>query len=240
MSPGYRLSLNAVEGAPSSGRILLHRVDGKPLVVELEQLGVPESVDVRIEAVTASGESEGRVEAKPGDVWIIASVDGTTGAVNHNGAVSFTTNHPEVPRIEVPIYIRVRPMIDIRPQRVTLWPADGGPHGTTTLVRLTHSERREFEVTAVEVSDPKLVTAELQSQGAQRMHSVRITLVDGLSLSESSAAATVRLATSDEAKPTIEIPVVITRESQAARRSISPKSPPSTGSTADTVLKEKN
>ena len=228
-SPGYRVALNAVEGTASSSRILLHREDGEPLVVELEKAGVPESVSLTLEPVTAPEKGEGRAEPKTGDVWIVASVDGTGGAMNHNGVVTLTTNHPEAPRIEVPVYVRVRPMIDVRPQQVNLWPPEGGRHGSTTLVRLSHSERREFKVTSVEVSDPKLLTAVLESQGAQRMHSVRVSLADGISLNGSNAEATVRIATSDEAKPTIDIPVAITTESRAVRRKAAPKTPPSTG-----------
>ncbi len=232
-SPGYRVVLSGVEGTPTTNRILLHRVDGEPLVVELEQSGVPEGVDIALEPVTTSGKSENRVEPVAGDVWIVASVDGTVDAMNHNGIVTFTTNHPEVTQLEVPVYVRVRSVIDLRPQRVTLWPSEAGPHGTTTLVRLSHNARGTFEVNSVEVSDPKLLTAELQSQGAQQMHSVRITLADGIALNGSNAQATVRVATSDAAKPTIEIPVVITTTSPAKRRSTASTTVPPTKATEE-------
>ena len=230
-SPGYRLMLSAVEGTATANRIFLHRTDGQPLAVELEQSGVPEGVDVSLEKVTAADESEGRQNAKPGDVWVVAAVDGDVGAMNHNGVVTLTTNHPEAPRLEVPVYVRVRSIIDVRPQRVNLWPAEAGPHGTTTLVRLNHNARESFEVTSIEVSDPKLLTAELQSQGAQNMHSMRISLADGISLNGSDAQATVRVGTSDAAKPVIDIPVQITTTSRASRRSSVSTTRPSTKAT---------
>ena len=232
-SPGFRVMLSTVEGTATTNRILLHRADDKPLAVELDRSSVPEGVEVSLETVTTGDESDGRQKPNPGDVWVVATMEGTVDAMNHNGIVTLTTNHPEAPRLEVPIYIRVRSIIDVRPQRVNLWPSEGGPHGTTTLVRLSHGARGTFEVTSVEVSDPKLLTAELQSQGAQKMHSVRITLADGISLNGSDAEATVRVATSDAAKPVIDIPVAITTTSRAARRSSVSTTRPSTKATVE-------
>ncbi len=217
-TPNFRLYLNTVEGEPSSVRILLHRDDGEPLAAQIEKVSLTEGVKLSIEAVPDGSTPEGSGRGIAGDLWIVAETLDGSPPVNQNGVVVLTTNHPQAPTLEIPIYLRVRPVIEVQPNAVKLWPSSGGPNGTSTRIRLSHNLRQPFEVTGVEVSDPKLLTARVTSQAGQPIQAVELTLADPTAPIEGQVRASLRISTSVEGKERIEIPVVITTRHEALRR----------------------
>jgi hypothetical protein len=79
--------------------------------------------------------------------------------------------------VEVPLIVRVRPMIEVRPSPVRLWPADGGPGGASVLVRVAHAGHAAFEVIGIEVVDPKRLR-EAGELGEPEDPPVRVTLAE--------------------------------------------------------------
>ena len=229
-SPSYRIYVNGVEGTPETHKLLLHRADGQPLEAKIDKVSAGDGVDVRLETVTTPEAGQGKVMAQVGDLWLVTEVGEVPGGFVHSGLVVLSTNHPESPRLDIPMSLRMRPLIDVRPGTVQLWPADGGPGGTEVYVRLSHSQRVEFEVKAVEVADPKLISAELISEGAQKIHSVRVFLPEEFAGVESSVSTSVRISTSEVGKPVFDLPVTVSPRHAALRRSVRRPVPKPAGS----------
>lgn len=218
-TPAHRVYVNTLEGAAKTQRVLLHRADGEPLELTMEKATINDGVTIEILPGAPDGNPEaGLPAAQAGDQWLVVTVDGTSGALDHSGAVVLATNDPKAPRLEIPLIVRVRPLIDVRPSPVRLWPPDGGPDGTSALVRLGHGGRVKFEINSLEVDNPELVSAELVSQGAQQIHSIRVALKDGVTVEGQKLQTSVRIATSDRAKPVVKLPVEIFAHNQVVRR----------------------
>ncbi|HQP44341.1 MAG TPA: hypothetical protein PLV66_11745 [Thermoanaerobaculales bacterium] len=223
-APAHRVYLNTVEGTSVEQRVLLHRADDLPLEARLVKTSLEQGLQVTLSPADGTEEPVGRQAPKPGDQWLVVTMDAPA-ASSHDGLISLATNDPRSPALELPLIVRVRPIIELRPLPVRMWPADRGPGGSSVLVRLSHSGRRSFEVTAVEVADPKLVTAKLESTGSQQIHSLRVTLAEGITIEGEELRTSVRIATTDPAKPVIELPVEVLPWHQSARRPVQPPPP---------------
>lgn len=219
--PAFRIYVNTVEGSRVTERVLLRRADGQPL--EARVVGTTLEQGLRVDLAPAQGNEAaiGRVTPQRGDQWLVGTMESTV-VGSHDGLITVATNDPRAPKVEVPLIVRVRPTIEARPGSVRLWPADGGPGGGSLLVRLAHSRRSAFEVTGIEVADPKLVAAVLESTGSQQIHSVRFTLAEGVTVQEGTLRTTVRIGTSDPARPLVEVPVEVMARHEAARRPVLP------------------
>ena len=215
--PANRVYLNGIEGSSIVERVLLRRADGQPLEARLVGTTLEQGVRVDLAPAQGTEEAVGRLTPQPGDQWLVATME-SAAAGSHDGLITIATNDPRAPTLELPLMVRIRPMIEARPSPVRLWPADGGPSGASMLVRLSHSGRSAFEVTGIEVADPKLVGAKLESSGSQQIHSIRVTLAEGVAVTEGTLRTTVRIATSDPTRPLLELPVEVTARHQAARR----------------------
>lgn len=218
-TPSLRLYLNTVEGESDSVRVRLHREDGQPLEARIVDLNVGDGVSVAVDPV-ADGKATGASPIETsGDLWVVAETVAGSGALNQNGAVVLATNHPEVPKLEIPVYVRVRPLIEVRPNPVKLWPASGGPHGTSAHIRLSHSARKPFTVTGVDVSDPNLISARTTSQPDRSIQAVEIALADGVELTDGQVVhASVTINTSVEEKAVVVVPVVVIDQHESLRR----------------------
>jgi len=219
--PAFRMYFNAVEGSSVTERVLLRRADGQPL--EARVVGTTLESGLRVELAPAQGGEPaiGKLTPQLGDQWLVGTMESAS-AASHDGLITVATNDPRAPKVEVPVIVRIRATIEARPSSVRLWPADGGPGGASLLVRLAHAGRSAFEVTGIEVADPTLVAAKLESSGSQQIHSIRFTLAEGVTVTEGSLRTTVRIATSEPARPLIEVPVEVMARHQAARRPVQP------------------
>ena len=227
--PNFRLYLNTVEGEPASVRVRLHRDDGEALEARVVEMKPAGSIEVKVEKVVDNGSSGEEGKGATGDLWIVAEILDTSSAINQNGVVVLATNHPQMPKLELPSYIRVRPMIELRPQAITLWPPEGGPNGTQSNIRISHSLRKPFEVTEVQVADPDLISAQVTSQAGQPIQAVLVSLVEGVAAADGPIQTVVRIATSVEGKEPLVVPVTITDRHKALRdrqRSLSSQAVP--------------
>ena len=219
--PAFRMYFNGVEGSSVTERVLLRRADGQPL--EARVVGTTLERGLRVELAPAQGSEPaiGKLTPQRGDQWLVGTME-SAAATSHDGLITVATNDPRAPTVEVPLVVRIRATIEARPSSVRLWPADGGPGGASLLVRLAHAGRSAFEVTGIEVADPTLVAAKLESSGSQQIHSIRFTLAEGVTVGEGTLRTTVRIATSDPARPLIEVPVEVKARHEAARRPVQP------------------
>jgi hypothetical protein len=211
--PGARLYVNAVEGSGKTGRILLHRTDGKPLeVLKVESQGA-----VKIEAQAAQdGDPQGAVA---GDVWLQAEILPTDPVRREDTVVAVHTNHPDRPVVEVPVTTWVRGLIEPRPDRVSLWVNQSTHAGRSTTIRITHNGGKPFEVQAVESLRPEIIRVVPMTTDARTAHTVRVELAPDVDLAslQLPLSTTIRISSSEERRPVVEVPVTVSNRSDRFR-----------------------
>ena len=148
--PRLRFIITAIEGEAASRRILLHRTDGKVLEVHGAKTG-NKALMAKSIAVTKKTR-EGGMEAEPGDVWIELATKPAERPANSNGSVRLSTNHPDLPTLDVPYTLRVRPLIELRPATVRLWFSEASAGRRRSAVSLTRNGGQKFRITGTEVS----------------------------------------------------------------------------------------
>jgi len=224
-----RLTLSFQVSAPvmvrPNGRIIIATVEGRPVdrwlrltadgIPRLEITGIQNPASALIE-ITSGHVGEGArpaglSNAAPGDVWVRLHVGADATATHADGVLALTTNHPERPRIEVPIQVRIRPLISPRPATVVLGDGSSPRQPRSVVVRLGHNEGKPFTIKGIHSSMPDLVAAEQLSSGAQVSHLVRIALKGGenATLPAKEATATVRVLTDEPARPEVVIAVQV-------------------------------
>lgn len=219
MSPRPQIFTNAIVGEQASGRILMHRNDGK----KLEILAVRyESSDIEVVAlpVDLKGENPPGFKLVDGDVWLIANAKEGAGPGNHSIKVWLTTNHPKLTEVEIPVTMRIKPLISAHPDQVRLWFQGEGLGARGTLFRVNHNGGADFEVKSVKVEDDTLVTASLVGEGLARMHSIRVEAsadIKAADLGQKGKTTEVVIKTSDPNQPEIRVPVLVAQR-QTVRR----------------------
>jgi hypothetical protein len=244
--PSFRLSLTAIRGSASSTRVLLHRVDGKALEIGEVTLDHPDLV-VRARPVIETTEARPAasepadlwsemasrrksIEAKVGDVWIELAAKPSAAPGRTSGKLRFTTNDPDAPEVSLPYWVRVRPLIEVRPEGVRMWLSSGrGEGGRSSIVILRQTKGGEFAVTDVEVSHPEIFTAAANSTATASRQAVRVRLADGLDRDgiAGSVEGWIEVHTDDAEQPVVEIPVIV-----APTRSLATRLPLPTGRTS--------
>lgn len=229
VSPAFRFSLSLIEGRSGAARLLLARDDGRPLRV-LEASTDREGLSLVVESAAAGGASGptasrgtptpwGQVEdappaaPTPEAVPIELRAAPSVPAGTFSGAVRITTDHPEAPSLEIPYTLRVRPLIEALPASVRMWAnASSGEPGRSTFLRLRHNGGRPFVIRAVEVSHPQHIVASAMPREASSEQTVRVALPEGLDAAALGAGVRgwVRISTTDDERPTVEVPVLIT------------------------------
>ncbi len=240
--PSLRVYLTATEGEGGQQRVLLRRTDGSPLAVS--------DVSVRGSGIRVSSEEvrnvppEGRFspsrrstetpwgmpstsqpqpEARAGDVVLEVATTPDITAGRYSGFVTMSTNLSGLPRFELPYTLRVRPAIEVRPGSVHLGYSDTGEvEGAAAIVTLHDADGESFAVTALHVSHPNLLRADLVAGDEPApQHIIRIGLqgtaddLNGAPL----VNGWVAVSTGDPHHPRVEIPVVVSRVQRDGRRS---------------------
>jgi len=203
---GFRLK--GIENEAVSERILLHRDDGERLEVSMDTAPFPFDIGVRTERGNDKSDAG---NASSADLWLEVTIPPQQEPVRHSGNLILKTNHPDAERLEVPISVWVRPIIDIRPKRIRVDVYDDPSRSRMVRVRLNHGSRTPFEVTGIEVSNPELFLVELDSDRKQPYHELRVKLAEGVTASSmpEEVNATVRVNLSDAKKPVVEFPVTL-------------------------------
>ena len=218
--PTMRFILSAVEGEPAESRILLRRTDGKALELGVDGTGNP-ALSVSSEVVTKPTKKE-RLQAEPGDVWLVLATKPGQRIVNSNGSLKVTTNQPDVPTLTIPYTVRVRPLIEIRPATAQLWFGQEDSGRRQTMVTLTGYKDRKFTITGVDVSNPELFSARADSQSSSTRHRLWISLAEGATASSEKAKVKgfVRIHTDLPGREQFNLPVLVESRSPAERRTV--------------------
>ena len=244
--PSFRLNLNTISGSASSTRVLLHRADGQALEIGEVTLDHPDLV-VRARPVNETADAHPatsepadlwsemasrtrNIEAKVGDVWIELAAKPSAAPGRTSGKLRFTTNDPDAPEVSLPYWVRVRPLIEVRPEGVRMWLSPRrGEEGRSSIVTLRQTKGGEFAVTDVEVSHPEIFTAAANSTATASRQAVRVRLADGLDRDgiAGSVEGWIEVHTDDAEQPVVEIPVIV-----APTRALAARRPLPTGRTS--------
>ena len=218
--PTLRFILSAVEGEPADSRILLRRTDGKDLEVDIDGTGNP-ALRVRSKAVTKPAK-EGRLQAEPGDVWLVLETKPGQRVVNSNGTVKVRTNQPDAPTLEIPYTVRVRPLIELRPATAQLWFGQENAARSQAVVTLTCYAGREFTITGIDVSNPELFSARADSQDASPRHRLWVNLAEGAKASSANQRIKgfVRIHTDLPGREDFKLPVLVQSQPPAGVRTM--------------------
>jgi len=217
VKPEPRPQLETIEGNTASKTVVLHRADGKPLEVTRIDNGNPKLVTVTSRPATKKDRNLGAVE---GDIILEIRSKELSGFTQRTQIVTLHTNHPKLQTMRLPIRIRVKPVITTMPRQVRLWaPADEEPHDLVSVVTVQSNTKEPFAITAVESSDPGLITAEPKGNGRSARHTIALhvpgKVISSIGLGTKRATLTIR--TDDSRKPVLEVPVLIARRRKPKR-----------------------
>ncbi len=226
VKPQPQLRVETAMGAARSERVTLHRTDGKPLKVERVEVDDQSLAEMTFGVVPASGEGDGQA----GDAWVEAAVAATAPPGNRVTKMRVYTDHPDQPVVDLSLNVRVRPTVEVRPERVTLWVEDSTTAGRSTSVRLSSTRERAFEVKEITSSHPQLFRGVVMGSAAAALHTVKVELVEGATTGSFGPAVngSLRIATTDADQPVVEVPVTITKRARtmtAPPRVVQPATP---------------
>jgi len=220
--PRPQITLNAIVGDEPQTTLVLHRADGK----ELEIRGVV-SDEPRIVITTkpvTEAQMVGRLQAKPGDVVLTASIAPNVEPVIANGRIKLETNHPDAPEVDINYGLRIRAVIEANPPQLRLLLQDGNSSARTMLFRVQDNRGGRFKLTGAKPSNPELFRVELLDGDAEaQVHQVAVMLQDDVlpGALESSVFESLVLSTDDSAQPELTVPIHI--EPRELRRPAQPR-----------------
>jgi len=234
VGPQNVVTLTAIQGAPAQATLWLRRSDGTPLEV-LSAQADREGVEVTFEKVSADDQDAGKDarSARAGDWRIEVALSDTTAARNDAGKVTIETNHPDRKLIRVPLRIRVRPLLQATPSRVSMRYAIGGEPAQSSFV-LRHGKGRKFIVQDIEIAElagggtvagktsspvtgsPGLPGLEVHGGGDQPAVSHRLEVsFRGTEIQEGVHRAKIVVKTNLKKAPRIEIPLILRIDGRA-------------------------
>jgi hypothetical protein len=175
--PRPQVSLTGVEGDISSAHVVLRRGDGERLEIG-GVVDADERLAVSWAPVTEPGVAAGQ-QVRPGDVLLTVETRPGTAAATVNGVFGVTTNHPEAARVDIAYGLRIRPVIEARPESLRLILQEGNQGARMALLRVQHNRQKSFRITGIESSKPELLRANLvDGDVEQQVHTVAVMLRD--------------------------------------------------------------
>ena len=156
--PSNRLVISTLEGEEARKKFLLRRADGEALEILSADTGDP-ALKVVTEPVVKK-ERTNDYEAAPGDVWLELVLPADSPIGSRTGKLRLSTNDPVAPSLEVPFAMRVRSLIEFRPEGIRLWPSPSrSGDGYSAFVNLNRNGPGNFTITGIEVSHPEIFSA---------------------------------------------------------------------------------
>jgi hypothetical protein len=217
--PNNRLAISTIEGQETRKRVLLRRADGESLQIFSAETG-DQTLVVVTEPVVKE-EKTNNYEAALGDVWLELVLPADSPIGSRTGKLRISTNDPVAKSFEVPFAVRVRPLIEHRPEGVRLWPTPSrSGDGYSGFVTLNRNEKGFFTVTGIDVSHPEVFSAAVVSSEAAKRQTVRVELAEGLGPEaiSSTIEGWIEISTDDPIRSKIEVPVVVASSREGTRR----------------------
>jgi hypothetical protein len=211
--PRPRLDLQAIEGGDDSATLVFRRSDGGPLTLSDPVSRVGAWVEFDVETVARDGRLDNGLALREGDAIVTARVRPGAEPVRRDGTLQLRSNHPQMPVLTVPVAVRIRQMIEVRPSEVRLVSGTSRPGSGSTIVRIVHNHNRPFRLAAVVPERPAVVQAGPATDGARTVHNVWIRLTQTASGEpvELPLRADVTVTLEGVDQRTITIPVVVSR-----------------------------
>jgi len=209
--PRAQLYINGVVGKALETRVLLHRNDGKKLKIKEIRFADP-SVKLRTEAYDSKEKVPPGFKPVAGDVWLIAEVSEDARPGPRNTKAWLKTNHPEMGDLELPVNIRIRPLIEPSPGEVRLMIQKDGRGSRGTMFRLTNNGGEKFTIESIEVADPTLFKASVMDPEPTLVHRIQVELLNDVDFAaiKGSRQSKILMHTSVKAQPLVEVPVRLT------------------------------
>jgi hypothetical protein len=227
--PHPRAILHGFVGEDVTETLVVRRRDGEPLMLE-PPAQEPQGFRVALEKVDeANADPPGtRYGAEPGDWRIRLSFDGAERPLAQAARLRLKTNHPKRPVLNLPVTLRVRPALIVRPQRVVLTATARDEGQPRRVVTLRHGARAPYRLTGVSLR------GELPGVTATRRRDVRAAVqqidvvLDASELKPGIHRGHLVVQTDLAARPTVEIPVRVTvrAPAKAARGELPPGTSP--------------
>ncbi len=217
--PSNRLVVSTVEGQEKSKRLLLRRADGEALKILSVETG-----DQKLIVVTEPVVEKERTkdfEAAPGDVWLELTLPGDSPIGHRTGKLRLSTNDPIAKSFELPFVMRVRALIEHRPDGIRLWPTPSRTgDGYSGFLTLNRNGGGFFSITGVDVSHPEVFSAVVVSPEAAKRQTVRVELVEGLGPEaiNNTIEGWIEISTDDPIRSKIEVPVLVASSREGTRR----------------------
>ena len=208
-----------MEGQETRERVLLRRADGEALEVLSAETGDPTLV-VLTEPVLKKERTKD-YEAAPGDVWLELVLPADSPIGSHTGKLRLSTNDPVASSFEVPFALRVRPLIEHRPDGVRLWPTPSrSGDGYSGFVNLNRIGKGSFTITGIDVSHPELFSAAAVSSEPAGRQTVRVELAESLGPEAISGTIDgwIEISTDDPVRSKLVVPVVVASNRDGTRR----------------------
>jgi len=217
--PNPRLVISTLEGQETSKRVLLRRADGETL--EILSAETDDQTLVVVTEPVVKKERTNDFEAAPGDVWLELFLPADSPIGSRTGKLRLATNDPVAKSFEVPFAMRVRPIIDHRPDGVRLWPTPSrSGDGYSGFVNLNRAGEGSFTITGIDVSHPEVFSAAAVSAEPAGRQTVRVELAAGLGPEAitSTIEGWIEIRTDDPVRTKIDVPVVVASNREGTRR----------------------
>jgi hypothetical protein len=217
--PRAQFVVYTFEGEAARERLLLRHADGEKLEVHSAESD-NEYLETVIQPVVEK-ERLGEIEAKPGDVWLdlVLSPGAPLGTLS--GKIQIATNHPMARSFDVHYVVRVRQVIQARPNGVRLWLLGSKKgEGASTFVSVNHNQPGDFKITAISVSHPEIFTAATLSTEGAGQQTVRVKLVEGLTpeILGKTIEGWIEISTDIQTGVKLELPVLVAPTRAGTRR----------------------
>jgi hypothetical protein len=217
--PNDRLVISTLEGEEARKKFLLRRADGDALEILGADTGDP-ALKVVTEPVVKN-ERTIDFEAAQGDVWLELILPADSPVGSRTGKLRLLTNDPVAQSLEVPFAMRVRSLIEFRPEGIRLWPTPShSGDGYSAFVNLNRNGTGNFTITGIEVSHPEIFSASAIPSGPAGRQTVRVELAEGLGPEaiEATVEGWIEISTDDPVRSKVRVPVVVASNREGTRR----------------------
>ncbi len=197
--PKPLLSFNVLQGEPATDKVVVATADGSPLRITGADAG-PFKVAYR-----ELPEKE-RIATLKGQQWevsVTVPADAPQGMLNQK--ITLKTSNPKASDVSISVSGIVRPIIQVVPGEVNFGTVQATAPVGRNVVLISNRPEAKLELTAVEV-DNKAFSTEVIPLTAGQRYQVAVTL--GAGAPKGSHRTTVRIATNDPTRPSIEVPVL--------------------------------
>lgn len=217
--PNNRLVISTLEGQEARKRVLLRRADGEALEILSAETGDQSLVAVTEPVVNTERKND--YEAAPGDVWLELVLPADSPIGSRTGKLRLATNDPVAKSFGVPFALRVRPLIEHRPEGLRLWPTPSrSGNGYSGFVTLSQNGKGFFTITGIDVSHPEVFSATVVSSAPAKRQTVRVELAEGLGPEaiSSTIEGWIEISTDDPIRSKLEVPVLVASSREGSRR----------------------